>query len=157
MAGQLIRQRTLMRIANSILRRQQHKPFLYYPFTKVQVLSQPLPCRRTLFDWPVKENKRIPDIEVHPDSIGAKLKPGNLVDKLNERSGKVTTLPVELAHGVFWYIKDIRTVNNKPTISNKFLIPAKNAHVFPELLAGVETLSGEMVELPTFFTRKNRK
>ena len=79
------------------------------------------------------------------------------MDKYYEKTKNTRTIPVELAKGYFWIIGDLTETGNKPTLSNDYLIPARNAQPFPSLLAGVKTLNGERVELPEYFVRKNRK
>lgn len=115
---------------------------------------------RSFFFFNEKENKRIKEIRVNEKSIGSKLKPGNLVDKFYPKTKNTRTLPVELAHGYFWMVHDLQATDGKPTLSNDYIIPAKNAEPFPELLAGVKTLSDSdqtsNVELPQYFLRKNR-
>lgn len=112
---------------------------------------------RTYFFFPEKANNRIKDIQVNPKSVGSQIKPGNLIDKFYEKTRNTRTIPVELAKGYFWMIGDLKETGGKPTLSNQYLIPAENAQMFPSLLAGVTTLSGEDVELPEFFIRKNRE
>lgn len=112
---------------------------------------------RSFFFFHEKKNNRIKDIRVNENSIGAKIKPGDLVDKYYPKTKNTRTLPVELAHGYFWMVADLSKTNGKPTLSNDYLIPAKNAQPFPDLKAGVKTLDAdESVELPQFFLRKNR-
>lgn len=126
-----------------------------------QNLQHQYVARRSFFFFKEKENSRIKEIQVNEKSIGSKIKPGNLVDKFYPKTGNTRTLPVELAHGYFWMVGDLDATGGKPTLSNDYIIPAKNAEPFPELLAGVETLSdsddkNNRVELPQFFLRKNR-
>jgi ATP10 protein len=112
---------------------------------------------RSFFDFPQKQDNRIRDIIPNPDSIGSRIKPGNLIDKFYKRANRMRTVPVELAHGYFWMIKDVRDTQGKPTLSNTHLIPTETAQQFPSLLSGVKTLSGESVEIPEYFSRQNRK
>ena len=107
---------------------------------------------------PQQDDQRIRGILTNPDSLGSRIQPGNVIDKFFKRANKTRTVPVELAHGYFWMIKDLRTTLGKPTLSNPQLIPAETAQRFPSLLSGeITTLAGESVELPDFFVRKNSK
>jgi ATP10 protein len=112
---------------------------------------------RAFFNFPQKQDNRIRDIIANPDGLGSRIKPGNLIDKFYKRANKTRTVPVELAHGYFWMIKDTVATKGKPTLSNAHLIPTETAQQFPSILSGVKTLSGESVEIPDFFSRKNRK
>jgi hypothetical protein len=94
--------------------------------------------------------ERIRAIQVHPDSVGRSILPGNLVYKYYKRTGNTRKVPVELEHGYFWMMWDLQKTNNKPTVSNEQLVPEQEAQTFP-LLKGVKSLSGYKTELPFFF------
>jgi hypothetical protein len=94
--------------------------------------------------------ERIRAIQVHPDSVGRSILPGNLVYKYYKRTGNTRKVPVELEHGYFWMMWDLQNTNNKPTLSNEHLVPEHEAQTFP-LLQGVKSLSGYKTELPFFF------
>lgn len=111
---------------------------------------------RSFLNFDPKENDRIREIQLDEASVGSKMKPFNLVDKYYPKTNNTRTLPVELAHGYFWMVSDLRVTDGKPTKSNDYLIPANLAQPFPDLLAGVTNLKGETIELPQFFLRKNR-
>lgn len=115
-------------------------------------------ARRTFFFPEKPSDNRIKDIQVNPDSVGSQIKPGNLMDKFYKKTGNTRTLPVELALGYFWMIEDLRKCANKPTLSNPKLISAATAQAFPTLTTNgiIKTLTGDAVELPAFFLRKNR-
>ncbi|CAB9506625.1 F1F0 ATP synthase assembly protein Atp10 [Seminavis robusta] len=128
------------------------------PSFGVKLANNPLLAHttRNFFDFAVKEDNRIREIIVNPDSLGSKIKPGNLIDKYNKRAKETRTVPVELEKGYFWMIKDLQETKGKPTLSNPHLIPAEKAQLFPRVLAGVSTLAGKDVEIPEFFLRRNR-
>jgi ATPase complex subunit ATP10 len=96
--------------------------------------------------------ERIPGIEVNPDSTGYGVLPGNLIYKTYNWSGNTRKVPLELAHGYFWMIKDLKQTDQKPTLSNETLIPQNEARVFPTL-EGLTTLDDlhTSVDLPLFF------
>ena len=71
-----------------------------------QISNHQLVATRNFFFFEEKEDKRIRDIQVNPKGIGSKIKPGDLVDKLYEKTGNVRTLPTSLAFGYFWMIKE---------------------------------------------------
>lgn len=121
-----------------------------------KISGHQLVAARNFFFFEEKEDNRIRDIQVNPDGIGSKIKPGNLVDKYYEKTKNTRAIPTELAHGYFWMIKDLASTGGKPILSNPHLIPAKNAQTFPSL-SGLQTLHNESVELPEFFLRKNRE
>jgi hypothetical protein len=54
---------------------------------------------------------------------------------------------MELEHGYFWMIGDLKRTENKPTSSNDTLIPEEDAQHFP-VLTGLKSLSGNVVDLP---------
>jgi len=77
--------------------------------------------------------ERIHGIQVNPDSIGYNVLPGNLIYKTYRLSGNTRKVPLELAHGYFWMVRDLKATNQKPTLSNDSLIPANQAQDFPTL------------------------
>lgn len=80
--------------------------------------------------------------------------PGNFVIKTT-RNGAEKKRYTELVYGYFWMIKDLRKCDEKPILSNTELIPSSSAKPFPPL-EGLKSLSGDKVNLPAFFLRKNR-
>ncbi len=46
--------------------------------------------------------------------------------------------------------------NNKPILCNEEIIPAAEAELFPTL-KGLNSLKDEIVDIPDFFVRNNRK
>jgi hypothetical protein len=102
--------------------------------------------------------ERIRGIVVNPLSLGNSILPGNLVYKKYNWSGNVRKVPVELVHGYFWMIWDLRNTLQKPTLSNDRLISAREAQFFPEL-TGLTTLADPTtkVDLPSFFTASPSK
>ena len=96
--------------------------------------------------------ERIHGIEVNPDSLGYGVLPGNLIYKTYKWSGNTRKVPLELAHGYFWMVTDLKKTNQKPTLSNEKLIPEKEAQVFPVLegLTSLEDLETK-VDLPFVF------
>jgi ATPase complex subunit ATP10 len=99
--------------------------------------------------------ERISGIKVNPDSLGMNVLPGNLIYKKYKLSGNTRKIPLELAHGYFWMLKDLKNTNQKPTLSNEQLIPARDAQLFPTL-KDLNTLddSNTEVDLPLFFQEK---
>jgi ATPase complex subunit ATP10 len=99
--------------------------------------------------------ERISGIKVNPDSLGYDVLPGNLIYKKYKLSGNTRKIPLELAHGYFWMLKDLKNTNQKPTLSNENLIPARDAQLFPTL-KDLNTLddSNTEVDLPLFFQEK---
>ena len=99
--------------------------------------------------------ERISGIKVNPDSLGMNVLPGNLIYKKYKLSGNTRKIPLELAHGYFWMLKDLKNTNQKPTLSNEQLIPVRDAQLFPTL-KGLNTLddSNTEVDLPLFFQEK---
>lgn len=159
MSALLLRRSAVVAPAAKFLhRRQTLNSSVWVPagFSNQHRLASPATAR-AFFDFPQKQDNRIRGIIANPDSLGSRIKPGNLIDKFYKRANKIRTVPVELAHGYFWMIKDIGAAQGKPTLSNTHLIPAETAQQFPKLLSGVKTLGGEPVEIPEFFSRKNRK
>lgn len=94
--------------------------------------------------------ERIRGIQVNPDGVGSQILPGNLVYKKYRVSGNTRKVPLELVHGYFWMMWDLRKTNNKPTLSNEKLIPEEDAQIFP-VLTGVKSLNGENADLPFHF------
>eukprot|EP00533_Pseudo-nitzschia_delicatissima_P010503 CAMPEP_0116089770 /NCGR_PEP_ID=MMETSP0327-20121206/6597_1 /TAXON_ID=44447 /ORGANISM="Pseudo-nitzschia delicatissima, Strain B596" /LENGTH=339 /DNA_ID=CAMNT_0003580973 /DNA_START=29 /DNA_END=1048 /DNA_ORIENTATION=- len=96
--------------------------------------------------------ERIHGIEVNPDSLGYGILPGNLIYKTYKWSGNTRKVPLELAHGYFWMVTDLKKTNQKPTFSNEKLISEKEAQVFPVLegLTSLEDLDTN-VDLPFVF------
>lgn len=96
--------------------------------------------------------ERIPGIEVNPDSLGHGVLPGNLIYKTYKWSGNTRKVPLELAHGYFWMVKDLKQTDQKPTLSNETLIPQNEAKIFPTL-EGLTTLDDlkTSIDLPLFF------
>lgn len=93
--------------------------------------------------------ERIHGIQVNPDSIGSNILPGNLVYKFYKWTGNTRKVPLELVHGYFWMLNDLKATNGKPTLSNEKLIPAEEAQTFP-MLMGLESLSRKKTDLPYF-------
>jgi ATPase complex subunit ATP10 len=93
-------------------------------------------------------------IRMHPDSISKSILPGNMTIRKN-RSGDEKKRYTELVYGYFWMIKDLRKTDDKPVLSNDKLIPESIAKPFPAL-TGLKSLSGEKVDIPAHFLRKNR-
>jgi len=94
--------------------------------------------------------ERIHGIQVNPDGIGSTVLPGNLVYKYYKWTGNTRKVPLELVHGYFWMLNDLKATNAKPTLSNETLIPEEGAQTFP-MLTGLESLSREPTDLPYFF------
>eukprot|EP00536_Pseudo-nitzschia_multiseries_P002899 jgi/Psemu1/301652/fgenesh1_kg.41_\ len=96
--------------------------------------------------------ERINGIQVNPDSLGYNVLPGNLTYKTYKWSGNTRKIPLELAHGYFWMVSDLKKTNQKPTLSNETLIPEGEAQLFPTL-EGLTTLDDldTVVDLPLFF------
>ncbi len=96
--------------------------------------------------------ERIHGIEVNPDSLGHGVLPGNLIYKTYKLTGNTRKVPLELAHGYFWMIKDLKKTDSKPILSNTKLIPHQDAQLFPTL-EGLTTLDDldTDIELPIFF------
>ena len=90
---------------------------------------------------------RIQGVVVNPESVGNKILPGNLVYKKYKWSGNTRKVPMELDHGYFWMIGDLKRTENKPTLSNDTLIPEGDAQHFP-VLTGLQSLSGNVLDLP---------
>jgi ATPase complex subunit ATP10 len=99
--------------------------------------------------------ERIYGIEVNPDSLGHGVLPGNLIYKTYKWSGNTRKVPLELAHGYFWMVSDLKKTNQKPTLSNETLIPEEKAQIFP-ILEGLTTLDdlNTAVALPLVFLER---
>lgn len=54
------------------------------------------------------------------------------------------------------YSQELRLTDGKPILSNKTVIPAAEAEKFPTLNE-LNSLNDEVVNIPDFFTRNNRK
>jgi hypothetical protein len=93
---------------------------------------------------------RIEGINVNPDGIGSKVLPGNLVYKYYKWTGNTRKIPLELAHGYFWMLKDLKNTGGKPTLPNSELIPEEESQTFPTL-TGLESLSNVKTDLPYAF------
>lgn len=98
--------------------------------------------------------ERIRGINVNPKSIGTVILPGNLVYKKYKWSGNTRKVPMELEHGYFWMMWDLRNTEGKPTLSNETLIPEEDAQLFP-MLTGLKTLNKEKADLPFFFVENH--
>jgi hypothetical protein len=98
--------------------------------------------------------ERIRGIQVSPDSVGNNILPGNLVYKKYRFSGNTRKVPMELTHGYFWMMWDLRNTDGKPTLANETLIPEEDAQLFP-LLTGLKTLNKDKADLPFFFVENN--
>lgn len=94
--------------------------------------------------------ERIHGIQVNPDSIGSEVLPGNLVYKFYKWTGNTRKVPLELVHGYFWMVNDLRVTKGKPTFSNKEMITEEEAQIFP-MLTGLESLSRKVTDLPYLF------
>mmetsp|Transcript_3938 Transcript_3938/g.8538 ORF Transcript_3938/g.8538 Transcript_3938/m.8538 type:complete len:380 (+) Transcript_3938:97-1236(+) len=96
--------------------------------------------------------ERIHGIKVNPDSLGYGVLPGNLIYKTYKWSGNTRKVPLELAHGYFWMVWDLKKTDQKPTLTSDGLIPAKEAQHFPPLegLTTLDDLNTEL-DLPLHF------
>ena len=99
---------------------------------------------------------RIQGINVNPNGIGNRVLPGNLVYKYYKWTGNTRKIPLELAHGYFWMLSDLKKTGGKPTLPNDELIPEEEAQQFP-LLTGLESLSKIKTDLPYAFITDKRK
>jgi mitochondrial ATPase complex subunit ATP10 len=109
----------------------------------VEELEEELDCRH-----------RHKGILMHPESISAKILPGNVVPRVT-RSGATKLRITELEYGNFWMLKDLKRTGEKPVLANPELIEEASAQVFPTI-SGVRSLSGQVVTFPAHFVRKNR-
>lgn len=100
--------------------------------------------------------ERIHGIQVNPDSIGDQVLPGKLVYKHYKWTGNTRKVPLELVHGYFWMLNDLKKTNGKPLLSNEKLIPEDQAQVFP-ILTGLETLGKVKTDIPYFFIEDEGK
>lgn len=97
--------------------------------------------------------ERIRGIHVNPDSLGSKVLPGNLVYKTYKLSGNTRKVPLELVHGYFWMLNDLKATGQKPTLSNETLISENDAQVFPILQGACTLANPDMpIVLPAYFT-----
>jgi len=99
--------------------------------------------------------ERIRGIKVNSASLGYTILPGNFVFKTYKLTGNTRKIPVELAKGYFWMVWDLKKTNQKPTLSNEKLIPARDAQLFPTLksLYMLDDSDTEL-DLPLFFLEK---
>jgi mitochondrial ATPase complex subunit ATP10 len=93
-------------------------------------------------------------IIVHPESIAGKILPGNVVLRTT-RAGIQKLRVTELEFGNYWMLKDLKRTGEKPVLANESLIDEKTAKRFPEV-KGARSLSGDLVDFPAHFLRKNR-
>ena len=100
--------------------------------------------------------ERIHGLNVNPDGIGSLVLPGNLVYKHYKFTGNTRKVPLELVHGYFWMLNDLRNTNGKPILSNETLISEEDAQTFPQL-TGLETLSKVTTDVPYFFVADEGK
>lgn len=78
--------------------------------------------------------ERIRGIQVNPESMGYEILPGNLIyKKIGGTTGETKKIPLELVHGYFWMVSDLKKTDQKPTLSNDRLIPQREAQFFPAL------------------------
>ena len=98
--------------------------------------------------------ERIQSIIVNPESVGYEILPGNYVYKHFKFTGNIRKVPVELQHGFWWMVWDIKKCNNKPTLSNPTLVEESKAQFFP-VLNGLTTLEGNKVDLPFSLLNNN--
>jgi mitochondrial ATPase complex subunit ATP10 len=94
-------------------------------------------------------------IVLHPDSIVREILPGNFVWK-QLSNGKTEKRATDAMYGYYWMIKDLKRSDGKPILSNEILIPEKRSKLFP-CLTKLESVSGEEVELPSYFLRNRLK
>eukprot|EP00977_Amphora_coffeiformis_P028324 scaffold34929_cov160-Amphora_coffeaeformis.AAC.2 len=83
---------------------------------------------------PIDTSKRHLGIQMHPDSIGARIMPGDVVYK-KTLAGKERWQPVSLEHGYFWMLRDLRQTDEKPIQTNPKLIAETDAKYFPTIRA----------------------
>jgi len=93
---------------------------------------------------------------MHPDGHGKHILPGDFVLKKNPRTGVERKVLLEHALGYFWAVKELSLTNNKPILCNNEVIPAAEAELFPSL-KGLNSLRDDIVDIPEFFVRNNRK
>mmetsp|Transcript_19423 Transcript_19423/g.28785 ORF Transcript_19423/g.28785 Transcript_19423/m.28785 type:complete len:291 (-) Transcript_19423:2208-3080(-) len=102
-------------------------------------------------------NERISGLQVNPDSVGYSILPGGeYCMKRDPRTGENRKVLVERNFGSFWHMKDLKKTNNKPTLSNKNLIPETEASVFPTLENCLVLENDENITIPDFFLSDNR-
>ena len=94
--------------------------------------------------------ERIQGIHVNPAGLGSSILPGNLVYKHYKWTGNTRKVPLELVHGYFWMLNDLKATNGKPILPNPSLIPEEEAQLFPTLI-GLESLSKVSTDLPYAF------
>lgn len=100
--------------------------------------------------------ERVHGIRVNPDSIASGVLPGNLVYKFYKWTGNTRKVPLELAHGYFWMLNDLKATGGKPTLPNESLISEDEAQTFP-MLTGLSSLSKETTDLPYYFIANKGK
>lgn len=108
---------------------------------------------------PPDTSRRHTGIEMHPDSIGQYILPGNVVSK-HTLAGKHVWQPVSLEYGHFWMLRELRQTAEKPiNTTTSTLIDEKQAKVFPTL-QGLECLDStaqpSVIDIPQHWLRKNR-
>lgn len=126
-----------------------------FDFARSRPFSGKTPDYTELTRFEDANPERIHGITVNPDSLGSQILPGNLVYKKYKWTGNTRKVPLELVHGYFWMMWDLRNTNNKPTLSNESLIPEEDAQLFP-VLTGLKTLTGQNVELPFHFVETDK-
>ena len=91
-------------------------------------------------------------ILMNPEGLSRKILPGNLVEQVTA-SGTTRQRYVELVHGYFWMVKDLRQTDEKPILPS--WIPSKEAKVFPTI-TNLTSLSGNRVDFPDALLQSNR-
>lgn len=94
--------------------------------------------------------ERIHGINVNPVGLGSTVLPGNLVYKHYKWTGNTRKVPLELVHGYFWMLKDMKNTGGKPILPNEALIPEDEAQMFP-MLTGLQSLSKVTTDVPYYF------
>lgn len=94
--------------------------------------------------------ERIQGIHVNPAGLGSSILPGNLVYKHYKWTGNTRKVPLELVHGYFWMLNDLKNTNGKPILPNQSMIPEDEAQTFPTL-TGLQSLSKVSTDLPYVF------
>ncbi|KAL7562210.1 hypothetical protein ACA910_013465 [Epithemia clementina (nom. ined.)] len=101
---------------------------------------------------------RHPGIQFHPESISQYMFPDKTVHKEILKGGttKNIRMPIELEHGYFWMLRELRHTNNKPIVANPLLIPEKEAHELPPLTVTPMAATNKTVLLPDHLIQQNR-